>query len=114
MNTLSTQKILENTESFHEYLMDSLKDPEYAATYLKVAIEEYEQDGNLEFFTMALRNIAEAQGGLGKLAKNANLSRQNLYHTLSSKGNPSLKKFFAILKGLGLQFSVSPIKTQHA
>jgi DNA-binding phage protein len=37
---------------------------------------------------MALRNVAEAQGGLGKLAKKAHVGRESLYKTLSKTGNP--------------------------
>lgn len=44
---------------------------------------------------------AIANGGMGQLAKRTHLPRQNPYHTLSSRGNPSLKKLKPILGGLG-------------
>jgi DNA-binding phage protein len=37
---------------------------------------------------MALRNVAEAQGGIGALAKKAHVGRESLYKTLSRTGNP--------------------------
>jgi hypothetical protein len=55
--------IAKNTVSHHEYLIKSLRDPKEAIAYLRVALEEYEQDGDTEFFLLALRNIAEARGG---------------------------------------------------
>lgn len=53
--------IAKNTADYHEHLIESLRDPEEAIAYLRVALEEYEQDGDSEFFLLALRNIAEAR-----------------------------------------------------
>lgn len=36
--------LITNTADYHESLIESLCDPEEAAAYLKVALEEYEQD----------------------------------------------------------------------
>ncbi len=38
----------------------------------------------------------------------ARLSREALYHSLSPKGNPTLKTLVAVLKPIGLRFSVVP------
>lgn len=114
-NTKMTKRILERSESFDDYLLESLKDQEEAATYLQVALDEYQEDGDTEFFMKALRNVAKANGGVGQLAKKTDLPRQNLYHTLSSKGNPSLKKLSPILTGLGFHLFIAPIQqVQHA
>ncbi len=109
-NKTQKQKILERTGSFREYLIKELQNPEEASIYLQVALDEYQQDGNTEAFMLALRNVAQATGGIGMLAKKAELSRQNLYHTLSSKGNPSLKKLGSILTGLGFHLSIAPVR----
>ncbi|MBW4634013.1 MAG: hypothetical protein KME30_19540 [Iphinoe sp. HA4291-MV1] len=53
-----------------ELVIDELRNPEMAKSYLEVALEEYEQDGDLPFFLQALRNVVEAQGGIAKLASN--------------------------------------------
>lgn len=55
---------------------------------------------------MALRHVAEAQGGLGKLSKKTHLNRESLYKTLSSKGNPKLQTIGILLKGLGFEFFI--------
>jgi probable addiction module antidote protein len=98
--------ILNNTGDVHQLLIDSLKEPENAKMYLSVALEEYQEDDDAEAFLLALRNVAEAKGGLGKLAKDTKLNRQNLYRTLSSKGNPGIITLGKILKALGFQFSI--------
>ena len=44
------------TESWKEQLLESLKDPEAAASYLSACLE----DGKPEVFLLALRDVAEA------------------------------------------------------
>ncbi len=95
------------TRDYQEALLEALKDPEEAKVYLEVALEEYEEDK--EAFLLALRNVAEAQGGLSALARRTNLNRQNLYRALSPRGNPRLHTIGAILHGLGFRLSVERI-----
>ncbi|MFC1771353.1 addiction module antidote protein [Candidatus Margulisiibacteriota bacterium] len=99
--------------NFRTYLIDKLKDPAEAIAYLKTALEEYEKDKNLEAFLLAIRTIAEAKGGIAKLAERTNLNRQNLYRALSASGNPRLNTLEAVLHGLGFKLSVEPIKSIH-
>lgn len=102
--------ILKHTASYHQKLIKALRDPEEAAAYLKVALEEYEKDGDTEVFLLALRNVAEARGGMSELSKKTNLNRQSLYRTLSGKGNPTLLTLDAVLHGLGFRLSIEPLE----
>jgi DNA-binding phage protein len=52
------------TESYKENLLESLQDPEAAAEYLTACLD----DGDVDVFLLALRDVAEAQGGIRKLA----------------------------------------------
>ncbi len=106
--------ILKNTTSYHESLIKFLTEPEQAAEYLKVALEQYEEDGESEVFLLALRNVTEAQGGVTKLAEKTNLNRQNLYRTLSGKGNPTFQTLDTILHCLGFRLSIEPLREKHA
>jgi len=99
---------------FRDYHIEKLRDPEEARVYLSVALEEYEKDSDTEAFLLALRDVAEAQGGLTKLAERTRLNRQNLYKVLSEKGNPRLQTVETILHGLGFRLSVEPIKAAEA
>jgi probable addiction module antidote protein len=101
-------KILKNTASYHDELIESLKKSKEADLYLRVAMEEYQEDGDAEALLVALRNIAEAKGGLGQLARRTHLNRQNLYNVLSKNGNPTLDTFGLILKGLGYRLAIQP------
>ncbi|MDE0012819.1 MAG: hypothetical protein OXU36_16850 [Candidatus Poribacteria bacterium] len=50
--------------NYEESLKARLADSEYAKAYLAVALEEYEADGNIKAFLLAVRDVADAQGGL--------------------------------------------------
>lgn len=57
------QTTLNNVTDYHHKLIESLSDRDQAMAYLKVALEEYEDDSDHNAFMRALRNVAEAQGG---------------------------------------------------
>lgn len=104
------EAVLSITGDFDEILIRHLQeDKELAETYLEVALEEFEEDRNMEYFLQALRTLANAKGGLTALAEKTNLSRQNLYRALSPKGNPTLSTLTEILSALGFRLSVAPL-----
>ena len=113
---MNREFILKHTTSFKEDLLKDLKDPEFAQHYLETAIEDYEKDGNTESLLLAMRDVAEAQGGVGQLAKRTNISRQRLSDILASKHNPRLDNLLDILSGLGFRIRLErqEVATQRA
>lgn len=105
-NTILKKNIMKHTKDYHEELIESLRDPEESSTYLKVALDEYQQDGNAQVLLLALKNVAEAQGGLTNLAKKTQINRQSLYKILSSTGNPTIDTFRLIVKALGFHLLI--------
>ena len=91
------------TEAYKENLLEALKDPETAAEYLTACLD----DGDVDVFLLALRDVAEAQGGIRKLSGRAGLNRENLYRMLSGSGNPSLTSLDSVLSSLGLRLAVA-------
>lgn len=89
---------------YQKDLIEALKDPAEAAAYLNAALE----DGDKGTFLLALRNIAEANGGMKAVAEKAHLNRETLYRTLSHRGNPEIRTLFNLLNGMGLKLSVTP------
>lgn len=83
--------------------------PDIAEAYLEVAFEVYEQDGDSAALLEALRQVAEAKGGIPALAKRTGISKQNLYRVLSAKGNPRLDTIHKLLKGLGYRITLAPL-----
>ena len=95
--------------TYQEDLIAALKDPREAAAYLNAAMEE----GDRTLFLLALRNVAEAHGGMAAVSKKAKLNRESLYRMLSRKGNPEIKSIFTLLHSMGLKLSIEP-KTKPA
>lgn len=88
------------TVPYHDFLIKHLAaNPAEAVAYLNAVAE----DGEIEYLLKALRNVVEAQGGVGALAKKTKMSRTTLYKTLSSKGNPEIGTLDAILKVYGIR-----------
>jgi len=79
-------------------------DPEFAAEYLKAAMEESDEP---KVLLIALRQIALARG-VAKVAKAARIKRESLYRALSPRGNPRLTTLMAVTKALGLSLTVEP------
>lgn len=115
MESETIMKKLKGLVSHHEREIEELKnDRELAITYLKVALESIDDPENRSGALLALRNVAEAYGGLGFVANEAGISRESLYRALSPKGNPTLKTILAILKTVGLRLSVEAAEQIHA
>jgi len=79
------------------------KDFEFAVEYMRAALEDSDEPRVL---LTALRRIAEARGGLAKVAKSAGITRESLYRALSERGNPRLSTLQAVTKAVGLKLSV--------
>lgn len=92
--------------SHHERLMEELQaDPAFAREYLAAALAEADER---EALLLVLRQLAEAQGGIAKIAEAAGVRREALYRALSPKGSPTLSTLLAVLGALGMRLSVEP------
>lgn len=87
---------------FKEYLLERLKDKEFSAEYLNEALN----DEDPSVFLLALKDVIEAQGGIGNFAKKSDLNRENLYKILSEKGNPFLASIIKLLDAAGFNLGV--------
>ena len=91
--------------SHDEALQESLRnDPAFAAEYLNAVIE----DGDQAELMLAIRQVADAHGGVQAVATLAELNATTLYRTLSSTGNPELKSFRKVLGAVGLKLAIEP------
>jgi probable addiction module antidote protein len=79
------------------------ENPTFAVEYLKAALEDADEPKAL---LIALRRIAEARGGVAKVAKAAGVERESLYRALSPRGNPRLSTLVAVTKAVGLKLTV--------
>ena len=76
---------MRNYRNFKDYHIEQLSDPENAKIYLSVALEDYEKDGDIEAFSLAMRDIAEAQGGMAQFAERISLTRDDTLTALTKK-----------------------------
>jgi probable addiction module antidote protein len=94
------------TQTKHDdWLREKLQDAEFAAEFLNAAGE----DDDIKTYLIALRKVVDARGGVASVAEKTDLSRETLYRTLSSSGNPTIKTLSAVLKATGLKFGVSAL-----
>lgn len=95
--------IMKKSTAYQPDLIERLRDPQESQEYLNAALEENDS----ELFLLALRNVAEAQGGVAQLAEKAKLNRESLYRMLSERGNPELRSLEALLHALGFRLAVA-------
>lgn len=97
------------SRKYQDFLIEHLKDHDEAVAYLNAALEE-SLKGDAEsqhLFLTALRNVAEAQGGIGNLAKKTGMGRESLYKTLSENGNPKWHTLVSLVIALGLNLRLA-------
>lgn len=84
-------------------VQDHLKTQEDRILYLEAAFE----DGDPSLIAHALGDVAKAVG-MSSVAKEAGVTREALYKSLSETGDPRLSTFFGVIKALGLKVSIAP------
>ena len=87
-----------NPNDYRADLLADLRDPRYAAGYVSAAASE------------SLRDVADAQKGMGKVASEAGVNRENLYRMLSEEGNPRLSSLYSVLPVLGIKMEFIAIE----
>jgi len=87
-----------------EWIVKALRDDrKFAVEYLRAALED-EDDPRV--LLVALRQLAEARGGIAKIAKAAGIERESLYRALSKRGNPRMSTLVAVARALGLKLTL--------
>jgi probable addiction module antidote protein len=97
------KKSEQRTSDYKEFLFKRLRDPKFAAGYLTAALEE-----GADTFLIALKDVAEAKGGIAPLARKSRLNREGLYEMLSERGNPRFSSLSTIIDALGMKLELTP------
>lgn len=104
--------------SYQDWQVEKLRgDRELAIECLNLALESLSDSEERGGSLLILRALAEAYGGLAKLAEEAGMSRESLYRSLSPKGNPTFKTLTAIIHAMGLRLTVvekRPVKKKQS
>ncbi len=73
---------------------------------ISIYMDEAFKTGDLAFIAHALGVVARARG-MSKVAEQSGLSRESLYKTLSTEGNPEFATILRLLPALNLKLSIS-------
>jgi len=103
LGPLSEGSPMKNTPNYYDDLHKHLKDPKNALDYLNACLEDDER-----VFLLALRHVAEAHGGLRKLAQKSRLNREHLFRMLSKRGNPRLETIRQLADVFGWRMAFVP------
>lgn len=75
---------------------------------ISVFVNEALKSDDAAYIAHALGVVARAKGMAG-IARESGLSREQLYRTLSSEGNPTLKTTLAVMKALGISLTADVV-----
>lgn len=81
---------------------DYLKTARDRAAYLEACVQQAPDD--VAFLAKALGDVARARG-MTRLAKDAGVTRESLYRSLSAAGNPELETVLRVAKSLGVRLA---------
>lgn len=76
-------------------------------------LEDAMESGHAGYMANALGTIARARG-MTQIAKDAGVTREALYKSLSVDGDPRLSTLLGVMKALNLKLSVSQMESQAA
>ncbi|BBI17212.1 DNA-binding protein [Neochlamydia sp. S13] len=98
-------------KKYEDWLLEKLKDHDQAVAYLNDALEESlkSDEESQQLFLIAPRNVAEAQYGIGALAKKVQVGRESLYKTFSGIGNPKWHTLVSLCVARGLNLRLIQI-----
>ena len=96
--------------TWREYLIEKFADREKAISYLQVALEEYQVDGDTAALMLALQTVVEAQSGIHELTNRIHTAPQTALKMLSSDNTPTLDTLGTILNALGWRLSIEPLE----
>ena len=99
--------------TWRECLIEQLADRESAIAYLQAILEDYQIYKNPAAVQRSLLTVVEAQGGVFELAKQVDMDPQELSKMISNEDIPLIDALGTVLKGLGYQLSIQPIKLEN-
>jgi len=92
-------------DSYHDYLIESLRDIHHAAMYLEACLEE--SDPEPELLRQVLLNIAEALGQTNPYASTAKVDMTQLDEVFSAQGSTAIYGLVNWLSQLGLKLTIA-------
>ena len=98
--------------TWRECLIEQLADRKSAIAYLQAILEDYQIYKDPAVVQRSLLTVVKAQGGVCELAKQVNMDPQVLSKMISNEDIPLMEALGTVLKALGYQLSIQPIKLE--
>jgi len=76
---------------------------------IQLFLEEVAETGTVQDFISAVGTAARAKG-MSEIAKQAHVSRESLYRSLSEHGKPQFGTIAKVVQSLGCRLSVVPLE----
>ncbi|MDE0400271.1 MAG: hypothetical protein OXL96_20950 [Candidatus Poribacteria bacterium] len=106
---------MKNSGTWREYMVQRLaSDPSRVKGYLQAIMEEYQTFGDQRVILLALRTVAEAEGGIPVLAKKIDIEPKALSEELSSDKVLTIDTLKTILNVFGCRLSIEPLETENS
>ena len=99
--------------TWRECLIEQLADGKSAIAYLQAILEDYQIYKSLAAVQRSLLTVVEAQGGVFELAKQVDIDPQIFSKIISNEDTPLIDALGIVLKTLGYQLSIQPIKPEN-
>ncbi|MDB9512048.1 transcriptional regulator [Kamptonema animale CS-326] len=93
------------SRSYQEFLIETLQNPEEAAGYIEVTLEEGGDEPKL--LPMVIQDVVEAYAKMNRLSDSAKLKHQNLDKLLTDSGCSEIYSFVEFLDALGFRLAVT-------
>ena len=104
---------MRDSGTWREYMVQRLtSDPGGVKDYLQAIMEEYQTFGDLRVVLLALRTVAEAEGGISELAKRINAEPEELSKELSNDQDLTIDTLRTILNAFGCRLSIESLETE--
>ena len=97
-----------NNKNFEDSLLEDLKDSEFAAEFIREALEE-PGEGNDEvgYLMRAIGQVAKAHG-IETISEKAGVPKPTIYKMIGDDPNPTLKNVLKITRAIGLRLEFTP------
>lgn len=93
------------SDSYQEYLIESLQEPEEAAAYIEAILEA--ENPERELLSSALKDVIDARLMMNNLSEQAQIKLEQLNKILLESGGAEIYTMLALLDILGFKVSVN-------
>lgn len=99
-----TQVKMPTSDRWQDALIESLKDPEYAAGFIEAILEE--KDPEPQLLSAALKDVIDARVAIPELSQSAKQKYEKLHKILTESGCAEIYAFVELLDALGFKLAI--------